>query len=387
MTFAERMSNFEEGIFSVLAAKRRELTARGVDVIDLSIGTPDFPPEPHVMKALSEAALDPENYKYAVTDRPFLIEAVQRWYQRRYGVALDPDQILALYGSQEGIAHVAFPLCDPGDVVLMPDPGYPIFSYGPLIAGAKLVTYPLLRENGFLPDLDAIDPAVAQQAKAMVVSFPANPVTALAPRSFYEQLVAFAKRYDIVVLHDNAYSELVFDGEEGISFLSIPGAMDVGIEFNSLSKTYDLTGARISFALGNREVIGMFRRFRSQIDYGIFLPVQYAAAAALDGPQDSVARIREGYRTRSRALSQGLTAIGWDCPDAKGTMFVWAPLPEGYTDSTAFVLELMERTGVICVPGISFGSLGEGYVRFALSTSAERIEEAVRRIAQSGMLH
>ena len=387
MTFAERMSNFEEGIFSVLAAKRRELTARGVDVIDLSIGTPDFPPEPHVMKALSEAALDPENYKYAVTDRPFLIEAVQRWYQRRYGVALDPDQILALYGSQEGIAHVAFPLCDPGDVVLMPDPGYPIFSYGPLIAGAKLVTYPLLRENGFLPDLDAIDPAVAQQAKAMVVSFPANPVTALAPRSFYEQLVAFAKRYDIVVLHDNAYSELVFDGEEGISFLSIPGAMDVGIEFNSLSKTYDLTGARISFALGNREVIGMFRRFRSQIDYGIVLPVQYAAAAALDGPQDSVARIREGYRTRSRALSQGLTAIGWDCPDAKGTMFVWAPLPEGYTDSTAFVLELMERTGVICVPGISFGSLGEGYVRFALSTSAERIEEAVRRIAQSGMLH
>ncbi len=377
----------ESNIFNQLDDKKRELVARGVDVINLSIGTPDFQPDAHVMQAVAQAATDPENYKYSMNDTPELIQAVQDWYARRYDVKLDADQIMSVSGSQEGIAHVAFPFAGPGDLVLAPDPGYPIFTFGPMMTGAELGLYPLYAEKGWILDFADIPDEVADRAKMIVVSYPNNPTTAVADRDFYVKLVEYAKKHDLIVLHDNAYSDLVMDGGQGLSFLSIPGAMDVGIEFNSLSKTYNLTGMRVSFAVGNRDVIRRFHDFRSQIDYGMFYPAQAGAVAALNGPQDIVERNRLGYQARRDALCGGLRSIGWDVPDSKGSMFVWAKIPEGYATSAEFVLDLMDKTGVICVPGLSFGEQGEGYVRFALVVPPARMEEAVRRIKDSGILN
>lgn len=386
MQFARRMDQFGAGIFNQLDEKRRAVEAAGRKVYNLSIGTPDFLPPQHVMDALSQAASRPENYRYALSERPALLEAVQGWYRRRYQVELARDEIMAVYGSQEGLHHIALALCDPGDVVLAPNPGYPIFSMGPYLCGAQVETYPLLPENGYLPDLAAIDPALARRAKMMVVSYPLNPVAVTAPRAFYEDLVAFAQRYDIIIVHDNAYSEIVFDGREGGSFLSIPGAKEVGVEYNSLSKTYNLPGARISFVVGNAQVVEKFRTLRSQVDYGIFLPVQIAAEAALNGPQDSVEAQRLEYQARRDALCGGLRSIGWQVPDSEGSMFVWAPLPDGYTDSAAFCLELVEKTGLLCTPGAAFGSLGEGHVRLALVQPPAVMEEIVRAVEAGGIL-
>lgn len=384
--FADRMERFQPGIFNVLGDKQREMEARGRTVYNLSIGTPDFAPEPHVIRALVEAAQDPEQWKYAIVDRPELVEAVRMWYRRDYGVALEADQIMSVYGSQEGGAHIGFTICNPGDIVLVPNPGYPIFEMGPMLSGAKLVYYDLLPENGFLPDLDAIDPETARAAKMMVVSFPANPVCVAAPEGLFEKIVTFAKQYDILVVHDNAYSQIIFDGREGRSFLAVPGAMEVGIEFNSLSKTYNTTGARISFALGNREVIRKFRALRSQIDYGMFVPVQMAAVAALTGPQEGVVRQRAEYQARRDALCGGFRALGWNVPDSQGTMFVWAPIPEGYASSEEFCFALLEQAGVLCTPGSAFGTLGEGYVRFALTKPVEEIQTILRIMDASGVL-
>ena len=386
MISSKLADDIQPNIFSVLEAKRRELAAQGRELIHLHVGTPDFLPDRHVVDALSQAAADPANYGYALMDLPELTESVIQWYSRRYGVSLTPDQVTSVNGSQEGCAHIAFSLINPGDTVIVTNPGYPIFSFGPRMAGAKLYEAPLLRENHFLVDFEAIPRAVAEAAKVIVVSYPNNPVTTVADDEFYEKLIAFAKRYNIAVIHDNAYSEIVFTGKPGISFLSVPGAMDVGIEFNSLSKSYNLTGARISFALGNREIISNFKKIRSQIDYGVFLPIQRAAIAALNGPQDILERDRALYRQRRDALCGGLRSIGWDVPDSEATMFVWAHLPEGYTDSFSFAMELLEKTGVMCVPGENFGSLGREYVRFALTAPPEKIQLAVRKIKESGML-
>ena len=386
LQFARRMDQFGAGIFNRLDDKRRAVEAQGRPVYNLSIGTPDFLPPAHVMEALAQAAAKPENYRYALRERPSLLAAVQNWYRRRYQVELAEDEILAVYGSQEGLTHIGWAVCDPGDVVLVPDPGYPIFGMGPFLCGARVETYPLHAENGYLPDLDAIDPALARAAKMMVVSYPLNPVAVCAPRQFYEDLIEFARRYDILIVHDNAYSEIVFDGREGGSFLSIPGAKEVGVEYNSLSKTYNLTGARISFVVGNAQVVERFRTLRSQIDYGIFLPVQIAAEAALNGPQDSVEAQRQQYQARRDALCGGLRSIGWDVPDSQGSMFAWAPLPQGYTDSAAFCLELVEKTGLLCTPGVAFGPLGEGHVRFALVQPPEQIRTIVETVRDGGIL-
>ena len=386
MQFMKAGEPAESNIFNQLDERKRALLASGKDVINLSIGTPDFQPDSHVREAVSRAALDPEQYKYSLNETSALLDAVQSWYRRRYNVELADDEIMAVCGSQEGIAHVCFPFAGPNDLILAPDPGYPIFSFGPLMTGATVALYPLRAENNWVLDFGDIPEDVADRAKAMVVSYPNNPTTAVADRSFYERLVTFAREHNIIVIHDNAYSDLLLNGEQGLSFLSIPGAKEVGIEFNSLSKTYNLTGMRVSFALGNREVIGKFRAFRSQIDYGMFYPVQAGAVAALTGPQDIVARNREGYMARRDALCGGLRRIGWDVPDAQGTMFVWAKIPDRFTSSVDFVLELMEKTGVIGVPGSAFGAQGEGYVRFALVVPPERMEEAVRRIDESGIV-
>ena len=386
MQFIRAGEPAESNIFNRLDERKCALLASGMDVINLSIGTPDFQPDAHVMEAVSRAALDPEQYKYSLNETRALLDAVQDWYKRRYDVVLADDEIMAVCGSQEGIAHVCFPFAGPNDIILAPDPGYPIFSFGPMMARATVALYPLRPENNWQLDFADIPEDVADRAKAMVVSYPNNPTTAVADRAFYERLVTFAREHNIIVIHDYPYSDLLLNGQQGLSFLSTPGAKEVGIEFNSLSKTYNLTGMRVSFALGNRDVISRFRAFRSQIDYGMFYPIQAGAVAALTGPQDIVARNRAGYMARRDALCGGLRRIGWDVPDAQGTMFVWAKIPEKYTSSVDFVIELMEKTGVICVPGSAFGAQGEGYVRFALVVPPERMEQAVRRIDESGML-
>ncbi len=384
--FADRMDSFKEGIFTTLAVIKKEMLAQGKKCYDLSVGTPDFVPEAHVMEALIEAAKDTENYKYAITDSQQLIEAVQTWYRNRYNVKLESDEIMSLYGSQEGLSRVCLTLCNEGDIVLVPNPGYPIFEIGPMLNGVKLEYYELKEENDYLIDFDSIDKETAEKAKAIIVSYPMNPICRIAPRSFYEKLIAFAKKYNIVVLHDNAYSDIVYDGEKGISFLDIDGAKEVGIEFNSLSKGYNLTGARISFAVGNKEIIGQFKKLRSQIDYGTFMPVQAAAIAAITGPQESVERNRAEYEKRRDVFCNGLAEIGWEGAVSQGTMFVWAKLPKGYTNSEEFALELIKRAGVFCVPGSAFGSLGEGYVRFALVAATQEFKEIVQVIKECGII-
>ena len=384
--FSRRSNAIEEGIFTTLNNKKEELQAKGRKIYNFSIGTPDFKPQPHIMEAMVEACKDPENYKYAIADKPELLQAMKDFYQKRFGVELQTDEIMTLYGSQEGMAHVALPLCDPGDIVLVPNPGYPVFGLGPQLCGAKLETYPLYPEHNFLPVFSDIPEETARAAKFMIVSYPSNPVCSVADDAFYEELIAFAKKYEIMILHDNAYSDIIYDGREGKSFLSYEGAKDVGIEFYSLSKSYNMTGMRISFAVGNKAMINQFKKVRSQIDYGIFLPIQMAAIAALTGPQDAVKEQCREYERRNKALCGGLREIGWNVPDSQGTMFVWAPLPKNYTSSEKFVLDLMEVTGMIVTPGSAFGSLGEGYVRMALVHGVSEIEEAVEKVRESGIL-
>ncbi len=386
LKFADRMDLFKEGIFTTLANIKKERIKENKPVFDLSVGTPDFLPEPHVVNALVEAAKIPENFKYAITDTDEMLEAVQNWYKRRYDVELEKDEIMSLYGSQEGISRVALTIANPGDTVLVPNPGYPVFELGPLLNDAHIEYYELREENNYLIDFNSIPEDVAKKAKAIIVSYPANPICRLAPVSFYKELIAWANKYNVIVLHDNAYSELVYDGKRGISFLSVEGAKEIGIEFNSLSKTYNLTGARISFAVGNKEIISQFKKLRSQIDYGIFLPVQKAAVAALNGPQDSVERNRAEYERRRNTLRDGLDSIGWKGLVSEGTMFAWAPLPKGYTNSNDFVLELIDKAGVFCVPGSVFGSLGEGYIRIALVQNVEGMKKVVEAVKNSGII-
>lgn len=384
--YAKRLDSFQAGIFAILNEKKDELVRHGREVFNLSVGTPDFKPAPHVMEAFYKACQDPENYKYSLVDIPELLQAVVGHYERRYGVHIEPEEIMSINGSQEGIAHIALALCDAGDVVLVPNPGYPIFSIGPFLCGAEPVTYDLKPENHYMPDFSAIPADVAKKAKFMIVSYPLNPVCAAADDTVYEELIRFAKENDIIVLHDNAYSDIIYDGRKGGSFLHYEGAKDVGVEFYSLSKSYNLTGARISFVIGNEEIIQKFKTVRSQIDYGVFKPVQYGAIAALEGPQDAVLAQCEEYERRNKALCGGLRSIGWNVPDSEGTMFVWAPIPEGYTSSEEFCMDLVEKTGVLCTPGSSFGSLGEGYVRFALVRDVPTMERIVRVIDESGIL-
>jgi len=385
ITFAKRMDTFQEGIFTVLNKKKLELQAQGKTIYNLSVGTPDFKPSAHIMQALVESAGYPENYRYSLVERPELLEAMQGFYKRRFDVELEKNEIMAINGSQEGMAHICWALCDPGDIVLVPNPGYPIFEVGPYLCGAQMVPYPLYEKNGYVLDFNDIPEETARKAKAIIVSYPANPVCATAPDSFYDELIAFAKEYNIVVIHDNAYADIIFDREGG-SFLKHEGAREVGVEFYSLSKTFDLTGARISFVLGNSQIVDTFKRLRSQIDYGVFFPIQDAAIAALNGSMDEVEKQQEEYNARNKALCGGLRKLGWNVPDSKGTMFVWSPIPESYSNSVDFVMDLMEKTGVIVTPGSSFGSLGEGYIRMALVLDVPTLEKAVKAIEESGIL-
>lgn len=383
---ASRMKEFEEGIFQLLNEKKKELEKQGRKVYNLSVGTPDFQPAQHIVDAVVKAAAKPENYKYALADMPELIQAVEKRFKKRYGVSLQDDEIMSVYGSQEGIAHIGFTFFNPGDIVLVPDPGYPVFSIGPALAGAEIVPYELTEENNYLPNLSEIGRLYGKKAKAMLVSYPLNPICKAAPVSFYEALIPWAKEQELLIIHDNAYSDIIYDGREGISILSIPGAKEVCVEFYSLSKSFNYTGARMSFLAGNKTVVQNFKKLRSQIDYGTFLPVQYGAIAALTGPDDGVrAQCRE-YQKRRDALCNGLTEIGWKVEPSEGTMFAWAKIPQGFQDDVEFVKELLQKSGVLCTPGSSFGRNGIGYVRFALTMPEEEIREAVKAILSSGML-
>ena len=386
MQFSKRLDRFGDEVFASLNARRRELEAQGREVIDLSVGTPDFEPPAHVKETLVEAAKDSNMWKYALADLPELTQAVIDYYASRFGVEdLEPNMIMSVNGTQEGMGRMASALLDEGDLVLVPDPCYPLFRASALIAGADLAFYPLSAETNFLPDVSRIDPAVADRAKYMVVSLPANPVGSVGTPEVYAQIIEFARAHDLLIVHDNAYSDIIFDGVEGHSFFENEGASEVGVEFFSLSKSFNMTGARVSFLVGRPDVIAAVRKLRAQSDYGMFLPIQRAAIAALTGPREQVREQERRYQERRDALCDGLESIGWERPNAHGSMFVWARLPHGRTDSMAFCLELMEKAGVIVTPGASFGPGGEGFVRMALVLPPEGLRRAVAAIEASGL--
>ena len=382
------MEYFGESIFARLKNLKNEKEAKGETVVDLSIGTPNIPPADHIIETLTEAIKDKSNYIYAVSDLEELCQAVATWYKRRYDVEVNPsEEVVSLLGSQEGLAHISLTVADAGDVILVPNPCYPIFADGPILAGARLEFMPLRKENNYVIDFNEIDEEVARAAKLMIVSYPNNPTTATAPDSFYEELIAFAKKYDIVVLHDNAYSELIFEeGNKGRSFLSYPGAKDVGVEFNSLSKTYGLAGGRIGFCVGNKEIVEMLTRLKSNMDYGMFIPLQKAAIAAITGDQQCVKETREAYRKRRDCFIAEFGKLGWEIEPCPATMFVWAEIPDGFINSQEFVEEMITKAGVVMTPGSAFGELGEGYVRIALVQEEEEIKKAAQQVEASGLL-
>ncbi|MCI6262199.1 aminotransferase class I/II-fold pyridoxal phosphate-dependent enzyme [Olsenella sp. YH-ols2221] len=385
MQFSKRLDLFGDEVFASLNQKRRELEAAGRPVWDLSVGTPDFPTPDYIKKALVDSCADDANWKYALHDKEELKQAVCDYYKRRFDVdGLEPDQVMSCRGTQEGMQYVCAALADPGDIALIPDPCYPVFRSGTQLAGATPYYYQLTAEHGFLPHVADIPDDVADKAKYMIVSLPANPVGSVGTPEVYEEIIAFAKKHDIVIVHDNAYADVVFEGVSS-SFFNYPGAMDVGVEFLSLSKSFDVTGVRLSFLVGRKDIVQATYKLRSQVDFGMFFAEQNVAIACLKGPLDGVERQRLAYKERRDALCDGLEAIGWERPNCHGTLFVWARLPHGRTDSLAFTLELMEKTGVIVTPGASFGPAGEGYVRFALVLPPEKIKEAVAQIGKADL--
>lgn len=386
MQASQRLDRFGAEVFASLNNKLLTLKAQGKTIYNMSVGTPDFKPYDHVVEALTQAAQDPEMWKYALRDLPELKQAVCDYYERRFGVSgITPSMVQSCNGTQEGVGHLGLALLDPGDTILVPDPCYPVFEAGAKIADAKLEYYPLVAEHNYLPYVAGIDPEVADRAKYMIVSLPANPVGSVGTPEVYEEIIAFAREHDLLIVHDNAYSDIVFDGEPGGSFLQYPGALEVGVEFFSLSKSFNVTGARIGFLVGREDVVSAFAKLRSQIDFGMFFPIQKAAIACLNGPRDEVEAQRLKYQERRDALCDGLENLGWERPNAHGSMFVWAKLPGGRTDSMAFCEELMEKAGVVVTPGASFGPSGEGHVRMALVLPPDQIALAVEAIREAGL--
>ena len=387
MKFADRLDKFGAEIFAALNEKKIQCEAKGQKIYNFSVGTPDFPVPEHIKNALIEAATDPVNWKYSLRDLPEMLQAVCEYFNKRYGVSgITPDMVMSCYGTQEGCGHLCLALLNKGDTILLPDPCYPVFQAGAFLAESDPYYYPLTKDNDFLPDVNSIPEDIAKKAKVMIVSLPANPVGSIAREGIYDEIIAWAKKYDVVIIHDNAYSDIIFDGQTGNSFLKYDGAANVGAEFFSLSKSFDVTGARISFLVGRKDIVAAVKKLRSQIDFGMFIPIQKAAIAALTGPLDSVNTQKKVYQERRDALCGGARNIGWNIPDAKGSMFVWAPVPEGHGTSMEFCMELLEKTGVLCTPGSSFGPSGEGYVRMALVAETDIIKEALDVIDKSGIL-
>jgi LL-diaminopimelate aminotransferase len=377
---SKKTQNMATSIFTELADKKREAMKKGIEVIDLSVGSPDMPPPANVVDTLVQYSKDTTKYGYTLRGIHEFHEAVGYFYKQRYGVELNPTtEVLQLMGSQDGLSHLATAMIEQGDYVLVPDPGYPIYEQGVMIAGGSIYPMPLLEENNYLPKLTQIPLEVLHKTKMMIISYPGNPVTALASKEFFEEVVEFAKKYNILVVHDFAYSELIFDDNPQISFMSVEGAKEVGIEFNSLSKTFNMAGCRIGYAVGNEEALRIFASFKSNIDYGVFYPIQMAAVSALTSDFNVLREQLKDYERRRDILIAGLEEGGWEVAKSPATMFVWAKIPAGWT-SRKFAFELIEKAGVAVVPGDAFGAQGEGYVRMALVQSPEKLANAAKRI-------
>ena len=381
------MGKLTTGIFTEMANKKQEVSKKGMDVIDLSVGSPNLPPPDLVVDSLVEYCEDSSKYGYTLTGIPEFNQAVSYFYQQRYQVEIDPaEEVLQLMGSQDGLSHLAMAMVDQGEYVLVPDPGYPIYEASVTLAGGKVYPMPLLEENRYLPQLDEIPAEVLKKTKMMIISYPGNPVTALADKAFFEKVVVFAGKHNILVVHDFAYSELIFDQHPKISFMSIPGAKEVGIEFNSLSKTFNMAGCRIGYVVGNKEAVNILAALKSHIDYGVFYPIQKAAEIALTSDYQVLDEQVVEYEKRRDALITGLADAGWHVPKSPATMFVWAKIPEGWS-SREFAFALIEKAGVAVVPGDAFGKQGEGYVRIALVQTAERLTVAAERIGKFLLAH
>ncbi|HSP54695.1 MAG TPA: LL-diaminopimelate aminotransferase [Dehalococcoidia bacterium] len=381
MQFARRVEKLPAYLFAEISKKIAEKRAQGVDVISFAIGDPDLPTPDHILDALAEASRDPANHRYPESEGlPELRQAIARWYQRRFGVDLDPDtEVLPLIGSKEGIGHIAFCFIDPGDVALVPDPGYPVYSVGTLLAGGEPYFLPLTEENDFLPDLHSVPDDIVRRAKILWLNYPNNPTGAVADLEYFNNAVAFARRHGLAVLHDGPYSEVTFDGYQPASFLQAEGAKDVGIEFHSLSKSYNMTGWRIGMAVGNPEIINALMRLKSNLDSGIPQAIQRMAIEALDGPQDCIPEHNAIYQRRRDRLVGALTKLGLRLRPPKASLYLWARVPEGMT-SVQFATRLLDEVGVVVTPGIGYGPSGEGYIRLSLTIPDGQLEEGVRRM-------
>ncbi|NTU41691.1 MAG: LL-diaminopimelate aminotransferase [Nitrospirales bacterium] len=378
---ADRVKHLPPYLFAAIDRMKQEALAKGVDVIDLSIGDPDIPTPKHIVEAMKTAVEKSVHHRYPSYEGMLSYrEAVADWYKTRFDVTLDPKtEVLSLIGSKEGIGHIPLAFVNPGDVVLVPSPGYPVYPVGTLFAGGESYIMPLVEGNSFLPDLKAIPEDVLKRAKLMFLNYPNNPTSAIAPKEFYEEAIGLAAKHNIIICHDAAYSEVYYDNERPMSFLEIEGAKDVGIEFHSLSKTYNMTGWRIGFAVGNKDVIAGLGKIKSNLDSGVFQAVQEASIVALKTDDTVLSGIRNTFQERRDVMYAGLTALGMEVTKPKATFYLWAKVPAGY-DSSSFVAHLLEKAGVLGTPGVGFGAPGEGYIRFALTTDVARIKEAVERI-------
>ncbi len=379
--YAKGISSLPPYLFAEIDKRKEEAIKKGVDVIDLGIGDPDLPTPPHIVEALCQAAKDPSNHRYPSYEGMLSFrEAVATWYKQRKYIKLDAEvEVLTLIGSKEGIAHSAFAFLNPGDIALVPDPAYPVYNNATIMANSTPYSVPLTEEHGFKPDLERIDKGIARRAKIMFLNYPNNPTAATAEKSFFKEVVDFARENDIIILHDNPYSELTFDGYEAPSFLAVKGAKEVGVEFGSLSKTYNMTGWRIGFVVGNSELIKGLKLVKTNVDSGAFQAVQMAGIAALTGPQDCIKQNVGIYKRRLDLLADGLRSSGIKLEKPKATFYFWANVPSGFS-SISFSMFLLERTGVVVTPGIGFGETGEGFVRFSLCVREKRIIEACERI-------
>jgi LL-diaminopimelate aminotransferase len=384
MEEAQRIQSLPPYLFARIDEKIAAAKAKGVDVISLGIGDPDLPTPDHIIDELVRAARNPANHRYpSYVGMPEFRQAVAEWYKRRSNISLDPNkEVVTLIGSKEGIAHIAFCYLNPGDIALIPDPGYPVYGVGTLLAGGVPYAMPLKEENGFLPDLDAIPEDVARKAKLMYLNYPNNPTGAVADQGFYLKVIAFAKKYDIIVCHDGPYSEIAFNGYKPLSFLEVPGAKEVGIEFHSMSKTYNMTGWRIGWAAGNERVIEALGRIKSNIDSGVFQAIQEASIVGLLGDQQIVKEICKVYQERQDIVIEGLTALGWKVDRPQATIYVWPKVPKGYT-SASFCELVLDNAGVVLTPGNGYGEYGEGYFRISLTINTERLREALKRIKEN----
>jgi LL-diaminopimelate aminotransferase len=378
---AERVGNLPPYLFARIEELKRETLQKGVDLIDLSIGDPDLPTPAHIVDALKRAVQNPENHRYPSSDGMLAYrQAVSGWYKRRFNVELDPQgEIISLIGSKEGVGHMPLAYVNPGDIVLVPSPGYPVYAIGTLFAGGESYFMPLREENAFLPDLKSIPDEVLKRARLMWLNYPNNPTAALAGREFFEEAIGVAGKHDIIICHDAAYSELYCGEEKPLSFLEVEGAREVGVELHSLSKTYNMTGWRVGFAAGNREIVAGLGKVKSNLDSGVFQAVQEAAVAALETDESVLSDLRKTYRERRDALYDGLKAAGMDVNRPEATFYLWAKVPGGF-DSSGFAVHLLEKAGVLATPGNGFGEPGEGYIRFALTVPAARLKEAAERI-------